>query len=105
MIVTFEKDYLKDLYNKGECSDKKHRYRSDVIKRYKRGVDYLKWASRKEDLFRINSLRFEALKGNKEGRFSIRVNDQYRIEFSICETQEESILTICNIIELSNHYD
>lgn len=105
MIVTFEKDYLKELYCKGECSDKRHRYRSDVIKRYKRGIDYLKWASRKEDLFRINSLRFEALKGNKAGYFSIRVNDRYRIEFSVDEIQEEPILTICNIIELSNHYD
>ena len=105
MIVEFGKAYLRDLYTKGECSDKKHRYRIDVIKRYKRGIDYLKWASRKEDLFRVNSLNFEALKGDKAGCFSIRVNDQYRIEFTMRETTEEPILTICNIVELSNHYD
>ena len=87
MIVEFEEEeYLRDLYSKGECSDKKHRYRIDVIKRYNRGLDYLKWTSRKEDLFRINSLNFEALKGNKAGRISIRVNDQYRIEFTMRET-------------------
>ncbi|MDE6304049.1 MAG: type II toxin-antitoxin system RelE/ParE family toxin [Paramuribaculum sp.] len=105
MIVEFAKEYLRDLYTKGVCSDKKYRYRIDIIKRYKRGIDYLKWASRKEDLFRVNSLKFEALKGDKTGRFSIRVNDQYRIEFTIRETAEEPILTICNIVELSNHYD
>lgn len=104
MIVEFEEEYLRDLYIKGECNDKKHRYRTDVIKRYKRGIDYLKWASHKEDLFRINSLHFEALKGNRSGRFSIRVNEQYRIEFALMETVEEPILTICNIVELSNHY-
>lgn len=65
----------------------------------------MKWASRKEDLFRINSLNFEVLKGDKRGRYSIRVNDQYRIEFTMQETEEEPILTICNIVELSNHYD
>lgn len=59
----------------------------------------------KEDLFRLNSLNFEALKGNKAGRFSIRVNNQYRIEFTIEENSEESVLTICNIVELSDHYD
>lgn len=75
-----------------------------MVKRYKRSIDYLKWASRKEDLFRINSLNFEALKGDKSGRFSIRVNDRYRIEFTITETVEEPVLTICNIVELSNHY-
>ena len=105
MIVEFEEEYLRYLYTKGECSDKKHCYRIDIIKRYKRGIDYLKWASRKEDLFRINSLNLEALKGNKVGRFSIKVNDQYRIEFTMRETDEEPILTICNIVELSNHYD
>ncbi|MDE6757268.1 MAG: type II toxin-antitoxin system RelE/ParE family toxin [Muribaculaceae bacterium] len=105
MIVEFGEEYLRDLYTKGECNDKKYRYRTDVIKRYKRGVDYLKWASRKEDLFRINSLNFEALRGDKVGRFSIRVNKQYRIEFTLRETDEHPILTICNIVELSNHYD
>lgn len=105
MIVEFGEEYLRDLYTKGECSDKKHRYRNDVIKRYKRGIDCLKWAARKEDLFRINSLKSEALKGDRAGRFSIRVNDQYRIEFTMRETADEPILTICKIVELSNHYD
>ncbi|MCH5236928.1 MAG: type II toxin-antitoxin system RelE/ParE family toxin [Muribaculaceae bacterium] len=104
MIITFEEDYLKDLYTEGSSSDKKHRYQPEIIKRYKRCVDYLKSATRKEDLFRINSLNFEALHGDKEGRFSIRVNDKYRIEFTLSETIEEPILTICNIVELSNHY-
>jgi len=105
MIVVFGEEYLRDLYTKGECNDKKHRYRIDIIKRYRRCIEYLKWASRKEDLFRINSLNFEALKGNKADRFSIRVNNQYRLEFTLSETTEEPILTICNIVELSNHYD
>lgn len=37
--------------------------------------------------------------------FSIRVNKQYRIELTIDEHIEQPVLTICNIIELSNHYD
>ena len=69
MIVTFGEDYLKDLYTEGNCNDRKHRYQPDIIKRYKRCVDYLKAASRQEDLFLINSLNFEALQGDKEGRF------------------------------------
>lgn len=33
------------------------------------------------------------------------VNDQYRIEFAVShELDGEEKLTICNIIELSNHY-
>lgn len=39
---------------------------------------------------------------NKEGRFSIKANDQYRIEFTLTETDEEPIVTICNIKTRSN---
>lgn len=105
MIVEFGEEYLRDLYTKGKCNNKKYRYRTDVIRRYIRGIDYLKSAHRKEDLFRINSLNFEALKGDRLGRYSIRINHQYRIEFTMHDTSEVPILTVCKIIELSNHYD
>jgi len=65
----------------------------------------LKKVVSKEELFPIRFLNFEALKGNKKGRFSIRVNNQYRIEFTLDENLDIPVLTICNIIELSNHYD
>lgn len=41
MLVTFDKEYLKELYVSGKCSDKKHRFQPDVIKRYKRCIDTL----------------------------------------------------------------
>lgn len=31
MLVTFDKEYLKELYVSGKCSDKKHRFQPDVI--------------------------------------------------------------------------
>lgn len=99
MIVTFDKDYLRELYETGK-SDKKHRFQPEIIKRYKRGIDYLKSANKIEDLFLLPSLRYELLKGDKAGISSIRVNDQYRIEFIV----SESAITVCNILELSNHY-
>lgn len=105
MIVTFEEDYLRSLYEKGESDIKKHRFQPDIVKRYKRCIDYLIAAPDKEALFLFNSLKFEALIGDKVGLFSIRVNRQYRIEFSIAENYEQPILTVCNIVELSNHYD
>ena len=105
MIVTFSKEYLKTLYTEGRSTEKKHRFQPNIIKRYKRCIDYLKAATNKETLFLFNSLNFEALKGDKAGLFSIRVNDQYRIEFTMQESPKQPILTICNIVELTNHYD
>ena len=105
MIVIFEKAYLKELYENGKASDKKHRFQPNIVKRYKDRVSLLKKVISKEELYPIKSLHFEALHGDKEGLFSIKVNDQYRVEFSLNENLEQPILTICNIVELSNHYD
>ena len=41
---------------------------------------------------------------DKAGRESVRVNDQYRIEFKSFKLESEIVVTICNILELSNHY-
>jgi proteic killer suppression protein len=35
MIVTFEEMYLRELYENGKTSDKKHRFQPDIVKRYK----------------------------------------------------------------------
>ena len=105
MIVKFDKEYLSELYYNGKCSDKKHRYQPDIVKRYKRRIDTLNDASCIEVLYRLNLLEYEVLSGDKEGISSIRVNDRYRIEFIVSQEEDgKSLLTICNIIELSNHY-
>jgi len=53
---------------------------------------------------RYNSLNYERLEGDKAGLSSVRVNDQYRIEFEEYVRDGETVATICNITDLSNHY-
>ncbi|PZX16867.1 proteic killer suppression protein [Breznakibacter xylanolyticus] len=55
-------------------------------------------------LMKYHSLNYEKLKGDKSGVSSVRVNDQYRIEFEDKTFENKMIATICNIIDLSNHY-
>ncbi len=104
MIVTFDKEYLRELFESGRCTDKKHRFQPPIIKNYRKRIEQLQAAPRPETLYQFSYLRFEALKGDKAGLFSIRVNDQYRIEFSLNSDSENTLLTICSIVELSNHY-
>ena len=104
MYVTFEKTYLKDLYENGRTDDKSHRFQPDIIKRYQKCVKLLWSANRIEELMQINSLNYEALKGDKQGLSSIRVNNKYRIEFTVSAAIDKDAVTICNIIDLSNHY-
>ena len=104
MIVTFDKAYLKELYESGKTNDKKHRFQADIVCRYKRCIDIMINVSDIVSLYKYNGLNLENLSGDKRGLCSIRVNNQYRIEFTVTEAQGEIVTSICNIIELSNHY-
>ena len=106
MIIEFEKEYLEQLYSEGKAKGKKYRFQPTVIKQYKNTIDKLKTANRIEDLFLLKSLNYEKLIESKKGLESVRINQQYRIEFrSKQESKEPNIVTICSIIELSKHYD
>lgn len=105
MKICFAKRYLEELYENGKTSSKKHRFQKDIIKRYKNTIDKLKAANKIEDLYPIKSLNYEKLIGDKKGLESVKVNDKYRIEFiSSIEGEELNIITICEIVALSNHY-
>ena len=103
MIVTFVQEHLRVLYETAKC-DKKHRFQPDIIRRYINRINTLKEADTIEDLYELKSLHYEVLKGDKAGVSSIRVNDQYRVEFTVSSQDGETIVYICNILELSNHY-
>ncbi len=104
MEIIFDKPYLIELYEKGSCCDKKHRFQPQVIKKFIRVIDLMESLNCIEDLFLYNSLNYERLKGDKAGTESVRVNNQYRIEFISEKVESETVITICRIIELSNHY-
>jgi len=105
MKINFEKDYLKELYENRKARSKKHRFQPNVIKKYIQTIDKLRVAKNTEELYPIRSLNYERLIGDKKGLESVRVDDKYRIEFTTTlEGEEPNCITICSIIEFSNHY-
>lgn len=104
MEIKFEKKYLEELYLNGKTSDKKHRFQPQIIAKYRKTIDLLESLTVVEDLYRYHSLHYEVLVGDKAGMESVQVNDQYRIEFKTTKVVSEIVVTLCNIIELSNHY-
>ena len=38
MVLNFEKEYLRELYEKGKSSDKKHRFQPEIIRAYAKCV-------------------------------------------------------------------
>ena len=99
-----QRDLSPSLYTEAK-SDKKHRFQPQIIRKYIRIVDLMKSEKNVLGLMKYHSLRYEKLVGDKLGLSSFRVNDQYRIEFEEFVKDGETIASICNITDLSNHYD
>jgi proteic killer suppression protein len=92
------------MYHTSRTIDKQHRFQPAIIRKYIRVIDLMIDQPDTEALRKYNSLNYEKLKGNKAGLSSVRINDQYRIEFEEKTVNNQTVTTICNIIELSNHY-
>lgn len=104
MIVIFNKEYLKELYTEGVASEKKYRFQPQIVSKYIKVISLMLVQKDVLGLMKYGSLHYEHLHGDKEGLSSVRINDQYRIEFTETVEDEQEIATIVNIEELSKHY-
>ena len=103
MIITFKNASLENLY-KGRPIKGKPIYSKEVILQFKKTVLRIEQADNIFQLKQFKSLNFEALKGNKKGLFSVRVNKQYRLEFKLVN-DKITLTEIILIEELSKHYE
>ena len=105
MEVEFEKKYLRELYETGKTNEKKRRLQPQIINGYLKCVKALDEAIRIEDLFCFNALQYEKLSGDKKGLSSLRINNQYRLEFrEIANLNDKTVIEICSLIDITNHY-
>ena len=77
MIKTFADKETQQIFIKGKS---KH-LPPNVIRRAVRRLEYIHWATDIHDLSVPPSNRLHVLKGNREGQYSISINDQWRICF------------------------
>lgn len=105
MNIVFGKPYLRDLYESGKTRDKKYRFQPQVIKAYVKCVKVLSKILTIEELYRIHSLNYKKLTGNKKGLSAVRINNQYRLEFKeINNPNNLTKIEIFELTEISNHY-
>ncbi len=80
MVINFRNDATRDVYD-GEESKAARSIPQNIWSVAQRKLDLLNSAHSLLDLKAPPANRLEALKGNMKGKYSIRVNDQYRLVF------------------------
>ncbi len=105
MNIEFEDKALQELFETGSTSDKKYKkLAKDVVKQYIKVVNFIRGASRIEDLFKIKSLHYEKKLGDLNGVDAVWINPQYRLLFN-SSANEQNIVVNALLIEISKHYE
>jgi proteic killer suppression protein len=87
MIVSFGNKDTEKLFVTG----KSKKLPSTIIKAALRKLDYLNRAKSLQDLEAPPGNRLEALKRDLKGKFSIRINDQFRIVFRFSDNEASEV--------------
>ncbi|MEQ8204071.1 MAG: type II toxin-antitoxin system RelE/ParE family toxin [Smithellaceae bacterium] len=77
MIKTFKDKHTMELYEAG----KSRKFQPDLIRRAIRRLEYIDLATCLDDLKKPPSNRLHNLKDDRDGQYSISINDQWRICF------------------------
>jgi len=72
-------------------------YPADVVKAFRKRLEYLRAANDERDIHALRSMRFEKLKGARSHQHSLRLNDQWRLILEIEENGPSKTLVIIDI--------
>ena len=105
MNIEFDDKALEELYTTGTTKERKYKKLSqDVVKQYIKTLNYIKAATRGEDLYLIKSLHYEKKKGVLKGIEVVWINTQYRLHFE-SSPDGNGIVVNALLIEISKHYE
>ncbi len=104
MRVIIEDEYLARIYSFGSVVVRKPKFNKEIERGFIKRVIQIEQAQNTNDLRMVKSLHFEKLSGNFEGKYSIRINQSYRIIFRIEKDGNNNRVEIICIEEVNNHY-
>lgn len=82
MIVSFKDEGTEDVFDGRDSKRTRKKCPQSIWRVARRKLDQINQATSLDDLRAPPANRLEALRGNREGQHSIRINDQYRVCFT-----------------------
>jgi len=72
-----------------------------VVKAYRKRVQQIRAATDERTFYGLKSLHFEKLKGDREGQYSMKLNDQWRL---IVELRGKAPAKVVRISEITDYH-
>jgi proteic killer suppression protein len=64
-------------------------FADEIVKGFRKAMQHIRAASDERTLYSRRGFRFEKLKGDREGQYSMRLNDQWRLILELHEQGEK----------------
>jgi len=91
LIVSFADKGTEDLFNGEDTRQARRTLSRELWRAGGRKLDMLNAATRLNDLRFPPGNRLEALRGDRRGKYSVRINDQYRVCFRWTDNGPEEV--------------
>lgn len=72
-----------------------------VVKAYRKRMQQIRAATDERTFYALKSLHFEKLKGDRDGQYSMRLNDQWRL---IIELHGQAPNKIVHVVEIVDYH-
>jgi proteic killer suppression protein len=74
---------------------------SAIVKAYRKRMQQIRAATDERTFYASRALNFEKLKGTREGQYSMRLNDQWRL---IVELRGEAPRKTVHVVEIADYH-
>jgi toxin HigB-1 len=72
-----------------------------IVRAYRKAMQHIRAASDERTFYARRSYRFEKLKGGRDGQYSMRLNDQWRL---IIELHGEAPRKVVHVVEIVDYH-
>ncbi len=96
MDVQFARDDLDRLETDSQFTAG---FAAAIVKRYRRVVAHIRYSTDEREFRAWPGLRFEKLSGDREGQYSMRLNDQFRLIVELKGESPSKVVVICEITD------
>ena len=73
----------------------------DLVRAYRKAMQHIRAASDERTFYSRKSFHFEKLQGKREGQYSMRLNDQWRLIIELRGTAPNKIV---HIVEITDYH-
>jgi len=97
--IRFKDESLEELQREDAKRDKA--YPPGIAKAFRKRLQFMRSVGKEQDLYAMNSYRFEKLQGKRQHQYSMRLNDQWRL---ILEMEGDNPNKIIWIVAIEDYH-